>query len=247
MSMQPFIIALIFWGSMAMLHANPTHVFFENVLGIKLADVPGESIKMSLYEIQNKDYQAFVEATQRPWPEPYFGREPDHPAVNISWEDAMLFCRWLTQLDRAAGLIIEEQVYRLPTEAEWMQAAGYEKQGVQRFDVEQGMQFPWGGTWPAPSDVGNYAVGLGVDGFAETAPVGSFPPNPHGFFDMGGNAWEWCLDRFEQDPDLRVLKGASWRMDEMSNLTLEAKVGNVARIRLPTYGFRVVLAKKNHE
>lgn len=240
--MRRCIFILLSVVSFAMLQANEKSVLFESSLGIKLAEVPGESIKMTIYEIRNKDYRQFVASTQRPWPEPYFGRDPEHPAVNISWEDAMLFCRWLTQVDRDAGLIEEGQVYRLPTEAEWLQAAGYEKIGVQRFEVEQALQFPWGATWPAPPHVGNYGAGLGVDDFAETSPVGSFDANANGFFDMGGNAWEWCLDRFEQDPDLRVLKGGSWRMDEMSNLTLEAKVGNVARIRLPAYGFRVVLA-----
>ena len=64
-----------------------------------------------------------------------------------------------------------------------------------------------GGDWPAnlPTLPDGFA-----DGFARTSPVGSFAANPLGFFDLGGNAWEWCEDRFAPGGEARVLRGGSW-------------------------------------
>lgn len=140
----------------------------------------------------------------------------DQPVVNLSWNEAALFCNWLSRTDglptfyleeggQVTGRIPDSHGYRLPTEAEWAFAARVGPQG-------EVMMFPWGGdVYPPPAVVENYA-GQGAaeivtfvlsnynDGFPVTAPVGSFKPNHNGLFDMSGNVSEWITDFFEIRP-----------------------------------------------
>jgi formylglycine-generating enzyme required for sulfatase activity len=107
----------------------------------------------------------------------------DHPVVHVSWDDARAFAEW-------AGK-------RLPTEAEWERAA---RGGVDgRAYVWGDEQIP-GGIWRGNVWQGRFPVENKLaDGFAGTAPVGSFEPNAYGLFDMGGNVWEWCADWYRPD------------------------------------------------
>jgi len=107
---------------------------------------------------------------------------PTHPVVQIAFEDAQAYATW-------AGK-------ELPTEAEWEYAA--------RGGIDQAV-FPWGNadfpdgrahanTWQGCFPLRN----LLHDGFEETSPVGSFPPNGFDLFDMTGNVWEWTADWYRR-------------------------------------------------
>jgi formylglycine-generating enzyme len=118
----------------------------------------------------------------------------DHPVVHVSWNDAQAYCAW-------AGK-------RLPTEAEWEYAA---RGGL------EGSVFPWGdelepggehrmnvwqGLFPSENTV--------ADGYYGTCPVDEFPPNGHGLYNVTGNVWEWCADRYSPDLPNRSTRGGSY-------------------------------------
>ena len=107
----------------------------------------------------------------------------DHPVVHVSWDDAVAYCKW-------AGK-------RLPTEAEWEFAA---RGGL------AGKRYAWGDADPSDDRPccniwqGHFPdANTAADGYVRTSPVKAFKPNGYGLYDMAGNVWQWCGDRFRAD------------------------------------------------
>jgi formylglycine-generating enzyme required for sulfatase activity len=167
----------------------------------------------------NEENKTFEQNARYNWQSPGFEQTDDHPVVNVSWNDAVAFCEWLS---RKEGV-----TYRLPTEAEWEYAcrAGTTSK-YSHGDDPEGL-----------AAVGNIADGTAKakypgwttitaqDGFIYTAPVGRYNRNAWGLFDMHGNVWEWCSDGYaadyykrspEDDPQgaegaaVRVIRGGGW-------------------------------------
>ncbi len=118
----------------------------------------------------------------------------DHPVVHVSWLDARAYCRW------AGG--------RLPAEAEWEYAA---RGGL------EGRRYPWGDELTPDGEhrmnvfQGEFPTrDTAEDGYAGTAPVDAFAPNGFGLYNMTGNVWEWCADRFAPGRVERVMRGGSY-------------------------------------
>lgn len=155
---------------------------------------------------------AFGTSPKLNWESPGFTQTDRDPVVCVNWSDAQAYVDWLS---KKAG-----KLYRLPSEAEWEYAAR----------AGSTTAYPWGNT---PShDNANYGeddccAGLvsGKDQWMNTSPVGSFPANKFGLYDMNGNVWQWTQDCYHAstgggpadggawttgDCDLRMLRGGSW-------------------------------------
>lgn len=140
----------------------------------------------------------------------------NQPVVFVSWNDAQAFCKWLSRK--------EKRHYRLPTEAEWEMACRGGAVWV---------RYSWGNKLPGDRDTnfgdGNPKLPESLttvnDGYEYVAPVGSYPPNGFGLYDMDGNVMEWVQDYYDRnyyetspinDPQGpatgsgRVNKGGNW-------------------------------------
>lgn len=184
------------------------------------------------------------------WRNPGFAQTDDHPVVNVTWNDAVAFCKWLSRK--------ENKTYRLPTEAEWEYAC--RAQATTRYNNGDN-----------PDDLETIANTLDAKGRTTfphvqeiifsadskptfTVPVGSKKPNRFGLYDMHGNVWEWCsdwhgVDYYSKSPvddpagpetgTKRVRRGGAW-----NSFPLWARASfrnwNSPQSRCVNLGFRIV-------
>ena len=248
---------------------QPSHMVafgkpWQNGLGMKF--VPVDELMVGAHETRVSDYEAFLRESERPRPEePGFPQSPDHPVVFVSRADAQAFCEWLTERERKAGedRIAANHHYRLPTDLEWSTIVGIRDHpdlSPKWRNLHKEAVFFWGETWPPPPRSGNLAdasaVALGAvaatravedydDGYPFTAPVGTFPPGPHGIYDLEGNVHEWVADDYSPtDPvQLGVMRGGSWDKYRKDHLFMGHREPVLPANASSSSGFRVVLAR----
>ncbi|OEK01291.1 hypothetical protein BFP97_07085 [Roseivirga sp. 4D4] len=178
------------------------------------------------YEVTVAAYRSFCNATGRDMPKvPEWGWIDDHPIINTTWYDARDYIVWLNKT--------MNETYRLPTEAEF--------EYVMRDGGKPGV-YPWGDGLPKNENLADESLKESTgrtnvwknhnDGFAFTAPVGSYAPNALGVYDINGNIWEWCNDWYYEyssneadNPkgaatgDSKVGRGASYDADPWHSRT----------------------------
>ena len=206
---------------------------------------------VSLHEVTNKQFRAY-KATHNAGN--YKKKSLDsnkHPAVNVSWQQAARYCNWLSRQEGrtpfyqtksgfVSGQNPDADGYRLLTEVEWAWLARNKGDSV--------LMYPWGNAVKPDTVIGNYAdvnaadlVAFTLDGYDDdykaSSPVGRFPANHSGLFDIDGNASEWVNDWYsakgnlETDgplvnplgPDIgefHVIRGASWAKGYLPQLRL---------------------------
>ncbi len=203
---------------------------------------------LGISEVSNREFELFDPGHRRRRPRYQRGEAgDDHPVEGITWQEAQLFCRWLSGR--------EGRLYRLPTEAEWEYAckAGTETRlywGDAFWDRTKANTMGWKSLTESWAD----------DGYRFTAPAGCFPPNPWGLFDMVGNAREWVNDWYGPYPTndvvdpvgppnvgrYRVMKGAGWNT-QARFLSNHSRDGNNPADRHDVNGFRVLCETRSEE
>jgi formylglycine-generating enzyme required for sulfatase activity len=187
------------------------------------------------------------------WRNPGWTQTLDHPVVNVSWNDAMAFCKWLSEK--------EARNYRLPTEAEWEYAC---RAGTQtRYSTGDTIE-----DLASAANLGDESfrqtirpgysrvvLVAGQEGPAFTTAVGKFVPNSLGLHDMHGNVFEWCKDfyaanYYQESPLLdptgpatgtkQVIRGGSFFNSPFYSRS-SFRNGFPSTARVPYLGFRVVL------
>ena len=236
---------------------------FINSLGMRFVAVKGTKVMFSVWETRVRDYNAYAgenSGVNGEWKDfEFFGhaQNPDHPVVNVNWDDATAFCAWLTRKERTAGTIGPGDAYRLPTDAEWSHAAGIgEHEDADASPESKSGKiagvYPWGKTWPPPSRTANLLsldfkesrhppIPGYSDDWAFTAPAGLFRPNETGIFDLGGNVSEWCEDFHSPNSPSRVVRGGNWNSSRPEDLLSSTRSSNQSFSRFAATGFRVVL------
>ena len=204
---------------------------------------------ISVKEVTNKEFREFAPGHDSGDYQGYDLNEDLQPVVNIPWDEAALYCNYLSEQEGlepfyefegafVAGFNPDSIGYRLPTEAEWSWVARHVS------DTEELLHFPWGSTFPPEDRHGNYAdtsaqhiVGRIIYGYKDSqpvsAPVGSFSANSKGVFDMGGNVAEWMHDFYHvpeegsevpllglTEGEYHVIRGSSYLHGTITDLRL---------------------------
>ncbi len=172
------------------------------------------------FEVTNAQFHHYAAAHDSKAYKEYSLNKPEQPVVEVSWNDATAFARWLSNL---SGKNI-----RLPREAEWeyLCRAGTETVCYWGDDATATCAYANVADFSAKQKWPEWSVHNCDDGFLVTAPVGSFKPNKFLLYDMLGNVWEWCADSYggrgylenvvkiqDKSPDLtcyRVARGSCW-------------------------------------
>lgn len=191
--------------------------------------------QISRVPITNAQYAYYVNDTGGEFPEHWRGGNipaglENHPVTYVSWFDAFLYCKWLSEK-------VQKEI-NLPSEAEWEKAA--------RGDKDK-RTYPWGDEW---RDLHCNSNELGLD---DTTPVGLFlnGSSLYGVLDMSGNVWEWTRTNYitrEDDLfslDRRVIRGGSFsaRSEFMSCAARRRYYPSIGGFR--SSGFRVVISSQN--
>lgn len=197
--------------------------------------IPALKQYVGKYEVSNKEYRCFKPEHNSGEYQKMTLNLDDQPVVNVSWNDTLKFCEWLTKTHGYSGA--KRYNFRLPKEQEWETFAA----------CGQPVEYPWG-IGPIPCawnyfGVENPEPGQKLDhddGYRVSCPVQKSGANAWGLFGVGGNVWEWCEDA-DGASQSRVYKGASWSDCQTFFLKLTRRSSNLPDYRYVNLGFRIVV------
>ncbi len=178
-----------------------------NTVGIVLVKI-SPTLWAGMYEVTQKSFQKVMGSN----PSAFQGA--DHPVDSVSWNDAMAFCKKLTEKEQKADELPNGYIYALPTQAQWEQLVDN-------------------------ASLSDAVVSLNMQRRSSTAPVGSLGPNSLGLYDTRGNVMEWCLD--PQNKPFRVLRGGAWDTYISVNARVDFRWYARPDETKNTFGFRIVL------
>jgi formylglycine-generating enzyme required for sulfatase activity len=191
------------------------------------------------FEVTIADWDACVQdgGCQHQVDDEGWGRDK-RPAINVSWED--ITTQYLPWLSKQTG-----NIYRLPSEAEWEYAARAVSGDAlaPKFsfgdNTSEVCAFGNGADATAREHNGGGSGAECSDGYATTAPAGSFKPNPFGLFDVHGNVWEWVEDCWNESYDGAPADGAAWTAGDCSSRVVRGGSWNsdVPKLRSATRGW----------
>ncbi|SKB08603.1 Serine/threonine protein kinase [Prosthecobacter debontii] len=227
---------------------------WDNSLGIKM--VPMGRAMLASTEVRRKDFVEFARSVNLP---PIDGLDLsanlDFPVTLITRAEAEQFCRWLTDRERAKGLLEPDQEYRLPTDDEWSMAAYLPRElGTTPADRSTRIEgiYPWGFT-PVPTarvanlrdksadPSGKKSIPGYDDKFPGVAPVGSLKADSRSLFDLSGNVWEWVSDPWDSTGAEAVARGGSYTTYERQQLLASYRLKVPLSAREVDIGFRILL------
>ena len=193
-----------------------------------------KSFAIGRYEVTFKEYDQFVKATNRRKPKDYTWGRCNQPVIDVSWEDAKAYTKWLTKQTK--------RQYRLPSEAEWEYVA---RAGTTT-------NYWWGNK--IGKNLANCADCGSKWDDKKTALVGSFLQNPFGVYDMIGNVWEWVADPWHNnykgapkdgsiwnkggEEHYRIIRGGSWYINSKGSRAASRTISQPDS-RNSLFGFRV--------
>lgn len=166
------------------------------------------TVWVGIYEVTQQSYKKVAGAN----PSAFQGN--DHPVDSVTWNEAMDFCKKLTQQEQKADQLPDGYIYTLPTQSQWE-------------------------NFVADASLSDAIMSMSWPHRYSTAPVGSRGPNSLGLYDTRGNVKEWCLDPL--DKPYRVLRGGGYDTYIEINTRLEFREYSAPDKTKKDYGFRVVL------
>ena len=197
---------------------------------------------MAKFILTNEQYAEFLGKQKHPVSD--WQNKKDHPVVNVSWEDAVAYCKWFNETHQSELKEAGNLTLRLPSEAEWEKAA----------------RGAYGNEWPWGNEFDKTKCNSSEGGKGGTTPVGAYSSlggdSPYGCADMVGNVWEWCADWYDeaeykkrasgsviaprgpQSGTGRVLRGGSF-YDNRSLARCAYRDGDDPNLRYDFIGFRV--------
>jgi formylglycine-generating enzyme required for sulfatase activity len=226
-------------------------------LAAERPNVPEQPYWLANREVTRGEYEAFIndksDTGEKPdnlaKPDPEISPTLDHPAQNVSWYDAVMYCNWLSRregrtpayryagkkkINRSNGREVEEgewqevdgaNGYRLPKDVEWEYACRAGSDTDWSTGSDELLLAPYCQMYPSKL----------------ASPCGKKLPNAWGLHDMHGNVWEWCSDLYDSKGSPRVIRGGSWyRVAALCGSA--SRIGRTPESRDDDYGFRLALS-----